>query len=158
MALRLAIALPGHAQTDHSEGAHKAARHLSVTAPARSLTLGLRESFTTGAQLGWRRVADHQIETERLLLRPWGADDAAMMQRELSRIEMARMLAIPHPYPERGAANWIATARSGREFAIVVRDTRGVVGGISLFEQEQHRRAELGYWCAIDSSGTGIRH
>src|SRR5512133_1026605 len=90
------------------------------------------------------------IETDRLRLRPFEAADAPVVQRELSRIEMARMLAIPHPYPEDGATTWIATARPGRDFAIVLRETNEVVGGISLFEREQHRRAELGYWCAID--------
>jgi ribosomal-protein-alanine N-acetyltransferase len=96
-----------------------------------------------------------RIETQRLLLRPWEAADAPVVQRELSRVEMARMLAIPHPYPEDGATKWIPTARPGRDFAIVLRKTNEVVGGISLFEQEQHRRAELGYWCAIDFWGRG---
>jgi RimJ/RimL family protein N-acetyltransferase len=95
------------------------------------------------------------IETDRLRLRPFEAADAPVVQRELSRIEMARMLAIPHPYPEDGATTWIATARPGRDFAIVLRETNEVVGGISLFEREQHRRAELGYWCAIDFWGRG---
>jgi hypothetical protein len=59
------------------------------------------------------RVLDQErIETERLLLRLWDAADS-VMQRELSKVEMARMLAIPHPYPEDGAAKWISTARPG---------------------------------------------
>jgi ribosomal-protein-alanine N-acetyltransferase len=96
-----------------------------------------------------------RIETDRLLLRPFGLTDAPIVQRELSRVEMARMLSIPHPYPEDGATEWIATARPGRDFAIVLRETNDVVGGISLIENEQHRRAALAYWCAIDSWGQG---
>jgi [ribosomal protein S5]-alanine N-acetyltransferase len=96
-----------------------------------------------------------RIETDRLLLRPFVAGDAPVVQREVSRVEMARMLAVPHPYPEDGATKWIATARPGRDFAIVLRETNEVVGGITLFESEQHRRAELGYWCAIDFWGRG---
>jgi RimJ/RimL family protein N-acetyltransferase len=96
-----------------------------------------------------------RIETERLVLRPWGAADASVLQRELSRVEMARMLAIPHPYPEDGAATWISTARPGHDFAIVLNQTNEVIGGITLFEQQQHRRAELGYWCSIDCWGRG---
>jgi ribosomal-protein-alanine N-acetyltransferase len=96
-----------------------------------------------------------RIETDRLLLRPFDVADAPVLQRELSRVEMARMLAIPHPYPEDGAKKWIAKARRGRDFAIVLRETNEVVGGITLFESEQHRRAELGYWCAIDCWGRG---
>jgi RimJ/RimL family protein N-acetyltransferase len=95
------------------------------------------------------------IETERLLLRPWESVDAPVVQRELSRVEMGRMLAIPHPYPSDGAAVWISTARPGRDFAIVLRETQQVVGGIALFENEQHRRGGLGYWCALDVWGRG---
>jgi RimJ/RimL family protein N-acetyltransferase len=96
-----------------------------------------------------------RIDTERLLLRPFDVADAPVVQRELSRVEMARMLAIPHPYPDGAATTWIATARPGRDFAIVLRATNELVGGITLFENEQHRRAELGYWCAIDFWGRG---
>jgi RimJ/RimL family protein N-acetyltransferase len=102
-------------------------------------------------------MVDHErIETARLLLRPWEATDAPVVQRELSRVEMARMLAIPHPYPKDGATSWIASeARPGRDFAIVARDTYEVVGGISVVVSEQHRRAELGYWCGFGSWGRG---
>jgi hypothetical protein len=47
---------------------------------------------------------------------------------------MARMLAIPHPYPEDGAAKWVAAAQPGRDFAIVLRETGEVIGGISIVE------------------------
>jgi hypothetical protein len=49
-----------------------------------------------------RLLDQESIETERLLLRSWDAADASVMQRELSKVEMARMLAIPYPYPEEG--------------------------------------------------------
>ena len=68
---------------------------------------------------------------------------------------MARMLSIPYPYPDDGATTWIATARPGRDFAIALRETDDVIGGISLFESEQHRRAALGYWVAIELWGRG---
>ena len=98
-----------------------------------------------------------RIETDRLLLRPFEVADAPVVQRELSRVEMARMLAIPYPYPEDGATKWIVTARPGRDFAIVLRETNDVIGGIGLYEREQHRRAELGYWCAMDTGGAGTQ-
>ncbi len=65
------------------------------------------------------------------------------------------MLAIPHPYPEDGATKWIATARPGSDFAIVLRETREVIGGISIVESKQHRRAELGDRSAIAFWGQG---
>ncbi|MCW2964906.1 MAG: hypothetical protein JWO17_2158 [Actinomycetia bacterium] len=37
---------------------------------------------------------------------------------------MARMLAVPHPYPDDGASAWIATARPGQDFATVLRERR----------------------------------
>ena len=95
------------------------------------------------------------IETERLLLRAFEADDAPTVQREVSRVEMARMLAVPHPYPEDGARAWIAKARPGQDFAIVLRETGDAIGGITIEVSEQHRRASLGYWCAVDYWGHG---
>jgi RimJ/RimL family protein N-acetyltransferase len=96
-----------------------------------------------------------RIETERLLLRPFEGADSPVVQRELSRVEMARMLAVPHPYPEDGAATWIATARPGRDFAIVLRETGEMIGGITIEPSEQHSRAALGYWCAVGFWGQG---
>jgi [ribosomal protein S5]-alanine N-acetyltransferase len=96
-----------------------------------------------------------RIETDRLLLRPPEAADARVFQRELARVEMGRMLAVPHPYPDGGAATWIASMRPGRDFAMVLRETAEVIGGISIFESEQHKRAELGYWCATGLWGRG---
>lgn len=65
------------------------------------------------------------------------------------------MLVIPHPYPEEGAVNWIATAQPGRDFAIVLRRARTVIGGININPIFEHQRASLGYWCAIDFWGQG---
>jgi ribosomal-protein-alanine N-acetyltransferase len=96
-----------------------------------------------------------RLETDRLVLRPPEAADAPVFQRELSRIEMGRMLAISHPYPESGAATWIGSMCPGRDFAMLVRDTGEVIGGISIVESEQHKRAELGYWCAREFWGRG---
>ena len=59
------------------------------------------------------------------------------------------MIAVPHPYPEGGAAAWIATTQPGRDFAIELRETGEVVGGMTINAQHQHRRGALGYWCAV---------
>jgi [ribosomal protein S5]-alanine N-acetyltransferase len=68
---------------------------------------------------------------------------------------MARMLAVPYPYPDDGATTWIAKARPGQDFAIVLRETDEVIGGITIEVSEQHRRASLGYWCGVDYWGRG---
>ena len=91
-----------------------------------------------------------RIETERLVLRPFTLDDAPVVQREVSRVEIARMMRIPHPYPEGGAADWIANgAEPGRDFAVELRATGELVGSIAINPREEHRRAEIGYWCAV---------
>jgi ribosomal-protein-alanine N-acetyltransferase len=95
------------------------------------------------------------LETERLVLRPFEADDAPAVEREVSRVEIARMMAVPHPYPEGGASMWIAQSEPGRDFAIVLRQTGELVGAISISPDEQHRRASLGYWCGVAHWGRG---
>ena len=97
-----------------------------------------------------------RIETERLVLRPFTLDDAPVVQREVARIEIARMtLTVPHPYPEGGAADWISTVRPGVAFAIELRERGDLAGSISLVVEEHHRRGELGYWLAVDLWGRG---
>lgn len=66
------------------------------------------------------------------------------------------MLRVPHPYPDGGAAEWIATAaQRGRDFAIELHETGEVVGSIAINPYEQHRRAEIGYWVAVAHWGRG---
>ena len=97
-----------------------------------------------------------RVETERLLLRPFEARDADIVQREVSRVEIARMIRVPHPYPEGGAAAWIATgAQPGRDFAVELRETEELVGSVAINPHEEHRRAELGYWFALSHWGRG---
>lgn len=90
-----------------------------------------------------------RLHTERLVLRPFEPADADVVQREVSRVEIARMMAIPHPYPAGAAAEWIATTKPGRDFAVESHETAELVGAITLNRHEQHRRAELGYWCVL---------
>lgn len=96
-----------------------------------------------------------RLETERLVLRPFEPRDAPTVERELSRVEFARMLRIPHPYPVGGGAEWIVTAQPGRDFAVELRASGELVGGISIIETREHRRAVLAYWCAAAYWGKG---
>jgi RimJ/RimL family protein N-acetyltransferase len=95
------------------------------------------------------------LTTERLILRPCVAEDAGAIQRLVSDIEIARnTLHIPHPYPEGGAAQWIARHAERYEtsseivFAIVTRDTNELAGVIGLVPKP-HNRGEIGYWVGI---------
>jgi len=96
-----------------------------------------------------------RLETERLVLRPFEPADADVVQRNVSRVEIARMMAIPHPYPEGGAAEWIATAQPGRDFAVELRESGGLIGAITINHHEAQRRADIGYWCAVEHWGRG---
>lgn len=98
-----------------------------------------------------------KLTTEHLILRPCVADDAAVIQRLVSHIEIARnTLSIPHPYPEGGAAEWIAKHEASEEvvFAIVPRDGGEVVGVIGLVPKK-HDCAEVGYWIGVPYWGHG---
>jgi ribosomal-protein-alanine N-acetyltransferase len=100
--------------------------------------------------------------TERLILRPFVADDAFDVERLAGQREIAdTTLNIPHPYPHGGAAEWIrlhAPAwidETSATFAIVGQKTGALVGAISLIIKREHQRAELGYWIAIDCWNRG---
>lgn len=101
------------------------------------------------------------LMTDRLVLRPFGAEDAAWAEALVSDKEIAKMTSsIPHPYPKGGALSWIAS--QAREFAdgkaisfAITLDGEGV-GTISLMDiKSDHRRAELGYWIGKPFWGNG---
>lgn len=102
------------------------------------------------------------LTTERLTLRPFIADDAFDVERLAGRREIAdTTLNIPHPYPHGGAAEWIRTHGpawndgSSATFAIVQKKHGALVGAIGLMIKAEHRRAELGYWIALDCWNRG---
>ena len=102
------------------------------------------------------------FNTERLTLRPFVADDAFDVERLAGMREVAdTTLNIPHPYPHGGAAEWIRLHApawidgTSATFAIVGQKTSALVGAISLVIKREHRRAELGYWIALDCWGRG---
>ena len=98
------------------------------------------------------------LETARLVLRPWELGDAPELQRLASAKEIADGIAsIPHPYPDGGAAAWIASAqeRDQPRFAIVRRADGVLVGGIGLRVEPEHHRAEVGYFVGVEHWGNG---
>lgn len=96
------------------------------------------------------------LETERLLLRPPKRSDAAAVQRLISVREVAVNLgSVPWPYPRAGAAQWIARTTPGVQFLITHRDDGEVLGTVSLVRDDEHARAELGYWIGVPYWGRG---
>ncbi len=93
------------------------------------------------------------LKTDRLLLRPFQLSDAVDVQRLAGDFEIAdTTLFIPHPYNNGVAEEWIKSHeekfRSGKEiiFAIVLQDTKKLIGSIGLVINKEHENAELGYW------------
>jgi [ribosomal protein S5]-alanine N-acetyltransferase len=102
------------------------------------------------------------LETDRLVLRPFRVEDASEVQRLAGDREIAATtLRIPHPYPEGAAEEWIASLAasfaSGDSvaFAVTRRSDGALLGAIGLDITRQHERAELGYWIGKPFWGNG---
>lgn len=103
------------------------------------------------------------LETPRLILRPFGDEDAPALIRELGDVEVAReTLTIPHPYTPERAAEFLAdlprryAAGKAVVWAITERAAGALVGAVGLTLTRAHRRAELGYWIAKSRWGQGV--
>ena len=102
------------------------------------------------------------LETERLVLRPYALADAPSVQRMCGdRAIAATTLAIPHPYPDGAAEQWLSTHaesfRQGTEaiLAITLKPDGQVVGSIALSINKNHQRGELGYMVARECWNQG---
>lgn len=102
------------------------------------------------------------LETGRLLLRPFRADDASAVQRHLSEWEVAQTTAaVPYPYPPGAAAEWIAGLgprhEAGEVLAVAAtrRDDGVLVGAVELRPGGRGHRADLGYWIGRPYWGRG---
>jgi [ribosomal protein S5]-alanine N-acetyltransferase len=102
------------------------------------------------------------LETERLILRAFGMEDAESVQKLAGAREVAEMtLLIPHPYPEGAAEAWIASQPeeasrgTGYVFAVIEKASGHLVGAIGLTCSPVHNRAELGYWLGVPYWGKG---
>lgn len=102
------------------------------------------------------------LTTERLILRPFVHEDAADVTRLVSDRRIAdTTLNIPHPYEETVAEAWIGTHAEvadrdeGLTLAVTERASGAIVGAVALTITRAHRRAELGYWVAVEHWGHG---
>jgi [ribosomal protein S5]-alanine N-acetyltransferase len=104
------------------------------------------------------------LTTARLTLRPFVLDDAWDVERLAGVREIAdTTLNIPHPYPVGAATRWIEShapgwaAGTGVTFAIIETSSGKLAGVVSLMQiHREHRRAELGYWIAVDRWNKGF--
>ena len=94
-----------------------------------------------------------QLKTERLLLRPYEAGDAADVQHLAGDRAIAdTTLNIPHPYEDGMAEAWITqtheqfAAGERVTFATVLTETGALLGAVSLGIDKAANAAVLGYW------------
>jgi [ribosomal protein S5]-alanine N-acetyltransferase len=96
------------------------------------------------------------LQTQRLILRPFELADASDVQRLAGdKAIAATMLAVPHPYEDGVAEQWISThaeafaAGQFVHFAIVIREQNLLCGSISLGLNHPDAHAVLGYWIGV---------
>lgn len=92
----------------------------------------------------------------RLILRPFTLADVPTVQKLCADFAVAdTTLNIPHPYPPEAAENWIRTHPEKfaqgvvASFAVVLRETGELCGAIGLHPDQEHQRAEIGYWLGV---------
>jgi [ribosomal protein S5]-alanine N-acetyltransferase len=98
------------------------------------------------------------LETARLQLRPYNADDLAELVPLIGTREVAATtLRIAHPYTEEDAKVFLQfTQEPGKIWlATTLRDDGRQIGGIGLRVDDQHQNAELGYWLGLPYWGLG---
>ena len=93
------------------------------------------------------------LQTERLILRSLTLEDATDVQRLAGDRDIALMtVAIPHPYEDGMAEEWIRFCSDANKkdeavnFAITRRTDDNLIGAIGLELEQEHQRGELGYW------------
>src|SRR5437762_3334688 len=103
-------------------------------------------------------MSSHAIQTDRLDLRTFVESDIPELVPLIGAREVAvTTLRIPHPYEERHAKEFLASAIEENELRLVIRLRRDgrLCGGIGLHPDDQHQRAELGYWIGVPFWGSG---
>lgn len=100
------------------------------------------------------------LESERLLLRPFRAADAAAVCALCGNWKVARMLArVPHPLTHDLAAQWIAShgpnRRSGDEIIFCIERNLEVIGSVGL-RRTAAQTYNLGYWLGEPWWGQGF--
>lgn len=97
-----------------------------------------------------------KLESERLYLQPFNKEDAFRITELANNKELANMLGLPHPYELEFAQDWIATQseliRKGVEYplTIVSKQSKEIVGTITIRIDKNNNKGELGYWIGKD--------
>jgi ribosomal-protein-alanine N-acetyltransferase len=112
-------------------------------------------------------MAGTEIETSRLMLRPWDERDVERLVLGLNDLDIAKWLAfVPHPYLASHAKDWVGKCQdiskagsrpTAYEFAVELRSERVVIGGVSLNKIDWNAgTAGGGIWIANGYQGRGL--
>lgn len=105
-----------------------------------------------------------ELSGPRIRLRPWQPSDAADVWAALQPRQMRRYLAaIPEPYTEADATNWVsglghvlATTGAGLDLAVVSAASGELLGSAAIrLPHAPHGSADIGYWVAPHAQGHG---
>jgi [ribosomal protein S5]-alanine N-acetyltransferase len=104
-----------------------------------------------------------QLETPRLILRPWRLDDETAFAALSNDPEIADFtLSYVHPQPDGWAKTRLERSidsfQNGKHysFAVCSRESLEVIADCSISFEERHRRGEMGYWCGAPFRGRGF--
>ncbi|GLV66619.1 30S ribosomal protein S5 alanine N-acetyltransferase [Bacillus mycoides] len=103
-----------------------------------------------------------KLESERLCIEPFTNDDAFRIKELANDKELADILGLPHPYELKFAQDWVDMQpdliRRGIEYplGIVSKESREIVGTITLRIDKNNNRGELGYWIGQGYWGKGF--
>ena len=99
-----------------------------------------------------------QIETNRLILRPWNIKDADAIVDGFSDFETTKNLLVPFPYTKKDAEEFINKhnkhTKKDFHFAITLKDSKKVIGGTSL-SMNEFNEFHGGIWLHRDYQNMG---
>lgn len=109
-----------------------------------------------------KEIVQQEIETERLILRPFEHSDAVKVSDLAGDPQIYQTTqAIPHPYEVAMAERWIASlpqqfaTGAGITFAIQRKEDNALVGSVALIITAEHRKGNIGYWIGVPYWGNG---
>lgn len=93
-----------------------------------------------------------ELHTKRLILKPYTMDLAERVVELAGDESVAATTFVPHPYTLEIAEQWIAAHQewidnnSAFPMAMIIKDTKELVGTMTLRVDSKHDKGELAYW------------
>jgi len=102
-----------------------------------------------------------EIESERLILKPYDLSDAQRVQKIGNDKAIAETTFIPYPYTLQKVEDWIKNHSSLVEngdaypFAMILKSEKQIIGTMTIRIDKEHNKGELAYWIGKDYWGKG---